>query len=166
MRGIAWRPSARRGRLLARELVSDEEPTLHVVLVAHVAGARPDRRHPLFERAVQLAASLLDDLVRRGQRVAFSIQGDHPVHLPPLRGRSDLRAALVRLAEAEACTGTPTPRWGAEHAEIPIFVLVGEGEAVSVPGNGLVLDVDGPAGVAIFEASVRAEIRRQRRVQT
>jgi uncharacterized protein (DUF58 family) len=161
LRGIAWKASARRGRLLARELVSEDKPDILVVLCTRVEGAGGDRRHPLFERAVQLAASLLDDLVRRGQRVTFTL--DEPTSQPLLlHGRGDLRRALALLAEVEAIPGTPSvPRTDADR-RIPIVILVGGGEQRQAPAAGLVIDVQASSGLTVLEAGLRKGLRRRR----
>lgn len=159
LRGVAWKPSARRGRLLTREFTSEDEPALRVVLQTRVEDLAAGRRHPLFERAVQLAASLLDDLLRRGQRVALSCEGETPLHLPALRGRADLRRALAALAEIEATPGTPHTTWHGE-GELPIVVLVGGGAPIPALEHGLVIDVENAIGGSVFEASVRSGMRR------
>jgi uncharacterized protein (DUF58 family) len=159
LHGVAWKPSARRGRLLLREVTSEDEPALRVVLQTRVQGLTAGTKHPLFERAVQLAASLLDDRVRRGRAVALSLEGETAVHLPPLRGRGDLRHALTALAEIEATPGTPLTTWHGV-SETPIVILVGGGIPILAPEQGLVIDVESPTGGSVFEASARAGMRR------
>lgn len=160
LRGVAWRPSARRGRLLARELTSEDDPALRVVLCTEVEDLPTGRRHPSFERAVQLTASLLDDLVRGGRRVSLTLTGEDPAHLPALRGRADLRRALALLAEVEAVQGTPDRNWRVE-GELPVVVVVGDGAPKVAPARGLLIDVESPTGGAVFEASARAALGRR-----
>ena len=159
LRGVAWRPSARRGRLLARELTSEDEPALRVVLCTRVEDLPVGRRHPHFERAVQLAASLLDELVRGGRRVGLSLVGDQAVHLDALRGRADLRRALTLLAEVEATPGDYDLTWRGD-GELPVVIVVGNGAPRTAPASGLLIDVESPTGGAVFEASARAALRR------
>lgn len=121
LRTVAWKPSARRGRLLSRELAGEDDPRLHLVLVASGVEGSNRQLSSYFERAVQVAASLVDEL-SRGARTRMTVASDSPVRLPSIAGRTERLAALTALAEVELGTGAfQVPSFGAK--ELPVFVV-------------------------------------------
>jgi uncharacterized protein (DUF58 family) len=157
LRRVHWRLSARRERTILRELRAPSEPPLHLVLVTEVAGATPaKRRHPGFETAVALSATLLEHWLRRGRTVRLSV-GDHAQGVRA-RGRRGLFDLLRVLAEVEAQDGDPhaaiatLPR--AAH-EVTVVVHVGgrrgARRAPERHGELWLLDVDDPATGRLFQ---------------
>lgn len=107
---IHWRSSARRGRLVVRELRGEERPEACVVLVSWVdALALPGRTHAAFEHAVSIAAALVERNVRRGEstRVRFEGPQSWTLRVPPTR--SALQGLLARLARVQ-CSHSVTQR--------------------------------------------------------
>ncbi len=150
LRGIAWKLSARRGRLLTRELESDDQRSVRVVLVTHVVTLARSHRSPEFERAVCLAATLLDHFSRLGRPVALSLVGDEVQHLDAGCGRAALLAMLSALAEVAPSVGDPSASLyralNGRDRSVPVVVLAGSGEDAGRPEGAVVLDVNEGAG--------------------
>ena len=105
---VAWRPSARRGRLMVRENESALDPGVRVVLGLAVAGVvRTGSRHPSFERAVSVAAALLEQASRAGRRVRLELVGASVEASDAGGRRGELLRGLELLAVAQPEVGPP-----------------------------------------------------------
>jgi len=105
---VAWRPSARRGRLLVREHESALDPGVRVVLGLAVAGVvRTGSRHPSFERAVSVAAALLGEAGRAGRRARLELVGAAVETADTSDGGGELLRGLELLAGAQPEVGPP-----------------------------------------------------------
>jgi len=170
LRSVAWKLSARRGRLLARDLLSEDRPKVQVVLSTWLPAVPPhSRRVPSFERAVSLAGTIVEHLLRNGHRVGLVLAGPEVQALPLARGRGDLLPLLAALAEVEPAQGEPqnalralaqTPK-----GAVPILVLAGGAAgdelAAAAPAGALVLDVDDDTGIEVFEGMLPLEAARR-----
>lgn len=119
---IAWRASARRGKLMVREMEHEERDVVWVVLDASVElWAGVPGTAPL-DMLIDDAASIVDRHVRHGDRVGLIVVGSRAlVEIPPDRG---VRHA-VALHEALAfATGTyDRDRSEADEADVALRVL-------------------------------------------
>ena len=158
LRRVHWKLSARRGRLLLRELVSEDRPAIRLILSTWVAVGMENQRVPSFERAVSLAATLIEHFLRRGHRLELVLAGAESRTFSAVRGRSALIAFLHELAEVQHAVGEPTDVYAlappaGRHANL--FVLAGgrtkTPEAQAPPPDAWVLDVDDESGVEVFE---------------
>lgn len=170
LRGVAWKLSARRGRLLVRDLISEDRPKVQVILSTWIPAIPPKgRRVPSFERAVSLAGTIVEHLLRNGHRVGLVLAGSEVQSLPLARGRGDLLPLLASLAEVEPSQGealnvldvfTRIPR-----SMVPILVLsggvAGDELAAAAPSGALVLDVDDDTGIDVFEGMLPLEATRR-----
>jgi len=100
---LHWRTSARRGRPVLREMRAPSEPDVELVLQTRVPGLERRTRPADFERAVSLAATLADHVLRGGRCLALTIEDE--AGLRAVRGRRGLARVLERLAEVEARPG-------------------------------------------------------------
>jgi uncharacterized protein (DUF58 family) len=111
LRHVHWKLSARRGRLLLRDLRSRDEPPVQLWLVLDLPGARPSGRpHPSFEKAVSLTATLGEHFLRAGRTVVLGLAGGTSLSRRRLRGRAGLLPMLAVLAEVAPCDGEPASR--------------------------------------------------------
>ncbi len=110
-RRIHWKASARRGTTILRELEEPTESPIHLLFDERVdRGGR--RRTAAFERAVRLAASLVESFRRTRREFAFTVLGADGATPVPSRGTRRSRLALEVLAEvqpAEQDATTPLP---------------------------------------------------------
>ncbi len=90
-RKIAWKASARRGRLLVREMEVEERDVVWLVVdVAAEGWAGPIGESPL-DRAVDTASAYAIERARHGAAVGVALVTDHIVAWsPPARGGADL----------------------------------------------------------------------------
>ena len=161
LRTVHWKLSARRGRLLVREFRNQPLAPVHVVLATRLAkNTRIARR--LFEDAVSLAATLLDDHVRRGHTVRLTLLGRDPRTITCRRGRAAIVPALRALALVKAETGSrgqvpvlSTGRRRSMEKTYLVRVAAAAGLAApepSLPGGGLtVFDVSPDGLTAVFD---------------
>ncbi len=175
LRGVAWKLSARRGRLLARELVSEDRPKVQVILSTWLPAVPPKGRHvPSFERAVSLAGTLVEHLLRNGHRVGLVLAGAQVQSLALARGRGDLLPLLAALAEVEPSQGEPHNVLGVfarmPRGTVPILVLAGgaAGDELSAaaPAGALLLDVDDDTGIEVFEGMLPLDAARRAAILT
>ncbi len=145
LRRVHWRLSARRGRLLVREFRGEDRPAVHVVLDTRVPPGRGGRaRATAFERAVTLAATLVEHHLRRGHACRLTVLGPAPFATARRRGRAALLPILEALADVAAA-----PAEGAREVapgrrdEITLHVCVGAPPAAPGPG-AFVLDATRP----------------------
>lgn len=94
---IAWRRSARTGTLVVKELEMDTVDNTVLVLDTQEVPADPDFEEH-FETAVELAASLAVELLRRNHVVSLCTP-DHET--PPASGQSQQRRIMDILARIE-----------------------------------------------------------------
>jgi uncharacterized protein (DUF58 family) len=175
LRRVHWRLSARRGRRIVREMRSEEDAPIHLMLVTVVPSGMPvegPRRR--FERAVSLAATLAEHFLRAGRRVRLSLLDSAGERAPTSessagawRGRAGLLGVLVALAEAE-------PRFGAlrdvelalggmraSRSETKLAIYVGDGASNHVGGGvggapgWFAIDVEHPDASRLFSSGRR-----------
>jgi len=144
LRRMHWRLSARRGRAIVRELATPAEGDLELVLESELDEPTQRARRAAFERAVSLTATLAEQHLRAGRRLALVLGGESRAR--GLRGRNGLARALALLAEVEPC-GPPSaalapaaaPARGSER----VVVRAGGGRVPLPDAHGArVLDVD------------------------
>ncbi len=97
-RGVAWRATARHGRLLSREFEREDRAGAVVLLDADARDLPPGDRRTATERACSVAASLLLRLRADGRRVAFGAWTPRPVWIPAAGSRAGIAEALEALA--------------------------------------------------------------------
>ena len=144
LRGVHWKLSARRGRVLLRELRGEEESSLRILLVLEFSARSAGTGHPSFERAVSLAATLVHEAAQRGLSVRFECTGDSSPGTPR-RGRAAGEHER-RLATVTGRAAVP-PTTVAGRREEPTLVVCTSSGAMGGPprlegGPGVVLDVD------------------------
>lgn len=165
LRLVLWKQSARRGRLLTRELRGEPLPAVHVVLGTRF---RPGLRgvKPAFEHAVSLAATLVEHHLRLGHPVRLTIQASPGVPGATIvcgRGVAGLLPSLSALASvqiAPAAEDAPAPGGlpPTGPRERMFFLCVGEGRAVvPPPGSDVrVLDVMDRGASSVFRRARRS----------
>ncbi|HEX6884432.1 MAG TPA: DUF58 domain-containing protein [Planctomycetota bacterium] len=161
---VHWRLSARRGRPILRELRAPAEGPVELLLrTAQPARGLARTRGAAFERAVSLAATLVDHYLRHGRRLVLSIEGQGSV--PGLAGRAGLARALGRLALVQPTPGTAEPVHAEAQRVAPVparrarrrrpasdpelvVVLAGGAEALApaLARRARVYDVEAPRG--------------------
>ncbi len=109
-RWIYWRRSARTGTLVAKEMTHVSPPKLMVVLDTFIAdapgAADPEKESAALEaaeRAIAMAASLINLALEAGLPVGLSVWSDELIQITPNRGkrhRRDLLTVLGRLPAA------------------------------------------------------------------
>jgi uncharacterized protein (DUF58 family) len=100
LRKVHWRSTARRGRLMVKELEDAPRDEVAVLLDGYAP------RGELFEVAVRAAGSVLQAHVRRGRRCALVVNSVAR-ESQAVASESDWRRALEILAGAEADARTP-----------------------------------------------------------
>ena len=166
LRGVHWKLSARRGRRLVRELESQEDASLRVLLSTRVPLLPPSGQSPSFERAVSLAATLLEAGAARGWKVALELCDCGPSgRVAARRGRAVARELRARLAHVQARAGDPlaaaVAAWGARprgEEQRVLILATGPDAALGTPVFGaqavsfadFVIDVDAPESRAYF----------------
>jgi uncharacterized protein (DUF58 family) len=99
---VHWRSSARRGKLVVRELRGEERPEKRVTLLGWT-----DRKNgangtnDAFEHAVALTAALVERHAHRGEATHLRFEGPSPWSLRVSSSRSAVQAMLARLALVE-----------------------------------------------------------------
>jgi uncharacterized protein (DUF58 family) len=103
LRKVHWRTTARRGRLMVKELEDAPRDEIAVVLDAHSSAFAGES----FDVQVRAAASVLEAYVRRGRRAVLVVnaaeRSSQQVHSPA----ADRRRALELLAAIEPSARTP-----------------------------------------------------------
>ncbi len=102
-RKIAWKASARRGKLMVRDMENDERDVVWLVVdVAAQGWTGPVGEAPL-DRAIETAASFAVERARHGAAVGVALVTDHVVvWSPPTRGGADLdRLGAIWLDAAD-----------------------------------------------------------------
>jgi len=169
-RRIHWKLSARRDDLVLREYRAPALPAIHLHLSLHVEDSGPWlERHPGFEKACSLVATLGEHFLRQGREVRFGVL--RAGHERPLtyRGRRSLRAFLLMLAEIRCRPGDP---WAdLRHARNRkrsgwnIVCLAGGGAGRKTDGRTVwILDVEDPDTDELFQRNTTASRRVLHRV--
>jgi len=160
-RRVHWKLSARRGRLLVREFRGEDRPPVHVVLDARLpprkrTSARASERRGVFERAVSLAATLVEQNLRRQHLVRMTIVAESVHTFERRRGRAALFPILEALADVDsvALTGPRSLPHPPRSDEVTFFVCAGgtRGDRGG-PSGVVVLDVERPDVSAMFVRS-------------
>ena len=97
-RSIAWKASARHGRILTREFEREDSGRAVVVLDADTRDLPLRDGVAALEQACSLAASLLLRLRSEGRSVAFATLAPGPLFLPSVGSARSLARALETLA--------------------------------------------------------------------
>ncbi len=99
---IHWRSSARRGKTVVRELRGEEQPEAVLVLVGWVEQMpAANRQHEGFERAVSLAAAIVERRARVGESTVVRFEGAQPWSLRVSATRGAVQSLLAQLALVE-----------------------------------------------------------------
>jgi uncharacterized protein (DUF58 family) len=117
-RKIAWKASARRGKLMVREMEVDERDVVWVVVdVSSEGWSGPVGEAPL-DRAIDAGAAFAVERARHGAAVGVALVTDHIVMWsPPQRGGADLdRLGAIWLDGAD--------QFGADRCGLPIDDLL------------------------------------------
>ena len=117
-RKIAWKASARRGRLMVREMEVEERDVIWIVVDVSAEGwSGPIGDAPL-DRAIDTASAYAIERARHGAAVGVALVTDHIVAWsPPARGGADLdRLGAVWLEAAD--------HYGADRCGLPIDDLL------------------------------------------
>jgi uncharacterized protein (DUF58 family) len=104
---VHWRATARRSKLVVRELRAAERPPVEIALVARVPGEVGDGLHLGFEHAVSVAATLVEHFVRERSAVRFRFEGAERWTFDVRPTTRSWLALLARLAEVRAAAGAP-----------------------------------------------------------
>jgi uncharacterized protein (DUF58 family) len=112
LRKVHWRTTARRGRLMVKELEDAPRDEIAVLLDAHAGAVAGES----FDAQVRAAASILEAYVRRGRRAILVVnaadRASQQVHSPA----ADRRRALELLAAVEPSARAPLTMLLAEEA--------------------------------------------------
>lgn len=134
MRSIAWRASARRDAMLVRQPAA---PSPVRVMVALDFGASPDEHAD--ERAIGLAAGIIDALVGRGLEVGLRVE-HAGIEIRPREGRLHRTLLLDELAVLEArptkqqAPGRPHADGRSEQVAV-VVVHAAAASAAQAPGH-------------------------------
>jgi uncharacterized protein (DUF58 family) len=104
-RKIAWKPSARRGKLMVREMDVDERDVVWIVLDVSPEGWDGPVGEAPLDRAVETAAAFAIERARHGAAIGVALVTDRIVEWSaPTRGGADIdRLSTIWLAASEAC---------------------------------------------------------------
>jgi uncharacterized protein (DUF58 family) len=109
-RWIHWRTSARRGELMVREFESHSRQDLAILLDLWQPAVPDATARRAVELAVQLAATIVDDCLRRGDsRLLVAATGRAPFCLRGPASSALLSEVMENLAVAEAATDDSLP---------------------------------------------------------
>lgn len=100
LRKVHWRSTAKRGKLMVKELEDAPRDEVAVVLDAHEATRAADPGLAAFDASVRAAGSLLRACVRRGRSGVLMVTSSSDAHLR-VQSETQWRAALDLLAAAE-----------------------------------------------------------------
>jgi len=107
-RQVHWKASAKRGRLLVRENQAITRPRVHLILHAAPAAGHSRNRRVDFERAVNLAATMTEHLLRRHQPMHFTyLSANQRLSIKPRSGRHGLHQVLTALAKISPDDAAP-----------------------------------------------------------
>jgi uncharacterized protein (DUF58 family) len=97
---INWKASAKHRRLIINEMEAERVTDIMIVLDTDVSFYEIGEAE-LFERSVRAAASLASLLLRQGNRVGMTLQGEERGVVPPGFGKRHERNILFLLAAAK-----------------------------------------------------------------
>ena len=103
LRKVHWASTARRGRLMVKELEDSPRDEIAVVLDADGTGVVGES----FDVAVRAAGSILHTHAARGRRAVLAVNGSPPVNVSVASLEGDWLAALEALAAAEPVAAIP-----------------------------------------------------------
>jgi len=123
LKQVAWKASARRGRLLVREMERDEGDVVWLVLDASIELWAGDAGDAPLDRMADQVASLATRLLRRGQRVGLAVTASRSRSwVAPKQGA----AQGSRIAEALASASSAIDADRSALAEAEVARLVTE----------------------------------------
>lgn len=102
LRRVHWPTTARRGRLMVKELEDSPRESLVVVLDCDAAGAAGTPPHSSFDAAVRAAGSVLRVHVARGRRSALVTTADGDLVTSATSLEGEFRSVLGTLATVRA----------------------------------------------------------------
>ncbi len=106
VRKLDWKSTARHPhKYFVREFEQENNAEMGLIVDGRRAMDARTGGRSVFEREVELAASLADMLIRRGNRVGLSMAGGNRVNVPPGYGKRQLRKILDGLARANPHDG-------------------------------------------------------------
>ncbi len=153
LRAVHWASSARRGRLMVRELHDGPDDEVAVLLDLDARGlAGPPGRSSLDE-AVRIAAGVVRTSAARGRRCVLVVAGRQATRLTVASLGRDWEDALTALAEAEpttaACTADVLRDGGRMLGRAALTLVTARGaepfaEALEARGGASVVVVDAP----------------------
>jgi uncharacterized protein (DUF58 family) len=106
LRMVHWRSTARRGRLMVKELEDAPRDEVAVLLDGDVNGDVNATTEERFELAVRAAGSILQAHLRRGRRCALVVNSAAR-ESQPVTSEADWRRALETLAAVQPTARTP-----------------------------------------------------------
>ena len=156
-RRIAWKASARRGRLLVREMERDDRDVVWLVVDASVELLAGEAGLAPLDRVIEEVAHRATLALRRGDRVGLVVAASR-LHawIEPNRGAAQGVAIARALAAASSCVDADR----SELDEIGVARLVAE-HARPLDPRGLV-DVKHLKETQLDALAQRAEVRRAR----
>ena len=98
-RWIYWRRSARTGTLVAKEMTHVAPPRLLVLLDTCVGSKGTREEHAAVERAIAMAASLVNRAVDQGLAIGLYVWSGNWTMVPPSRGKRHARDLMSHLAQ-------------------------------------------------------------------
>jgi uncharacterized protein (DUF58 family) len=104
-RRIAWKASARRGRLLVREMERDDRDVVWLVIDASVELLAGDPGGAPLDRVLEEAADQATRYLQRGDRVGLVVTASRlRAWIAPDQGTAHAAAIATALADAVSCT--------------------------------------------------------------
>jgi uncharacterized protein (DUF58 family) len=102
-RKIAWKASARRGKLMVREMENDERDVVWIIIDVAAGGWNGPVGEAPLDRALETSAAFAIERARHGAAVGVALVTDHVVvWSPPTRGGADLdRLGAIWLDAAD-----------------------------------------------------------------
>ena len=107
LRRVHWRSTAKRRRLMVKEMQDSPRDEAAVLLDGDPAGDCGPAGDSSFDAAVRATASLLNRLIESGQRCSLVIHGASRVRVRLASAGSEWPTALGELAVARASAGRP-----------------------------------------------------------
>lgn len=119
---LAWKASARRGKLMVREFDLEERDVVWLVLDASVELWSGLSGHSPLDVAIEAIATLAENHLERGNRVGLAIVGARRlVWLPPGQGAAHAAHIMEALAFGTSCHSAD--RSGLDESDVALRVL-------------------------------------------